>query len=156
VWQSTAAFPAGTIFIIILIWCLVTIPLTVFGGIAGKNAHAEFAAPCRTNKYPREVPLLPWYRTALPQARQHPILPPSSAPAAYLVPKPPSPLNRLKPAVLLPFASSTCVSLVMAIARGAHQALDGRSVAAHRMQPPEMRQKIRRGFECRATCACTG
>lgn len=35
--QSTAALPFGTIVIIIIIWALVTIPLTVFGGIAGKN-----------------------------------------------------------------------------------------------------------------------
>ena len=35
--QSTAALPFGTIVIIIVIWGLVTIPLTVFGGIAGKN-----------------------------------------------------------------------------------------------------------------------
>ena len=65
--QSTAALPFGTIVIIILIWCAITIPLTVFGGIAGKNNKAEFLAPCRTNKYPREIPELPWYRTAVPQ-----------------------------------------------------------------------------------------
>lgn len=35
--QSTAALPFGTIVIILLLWSLVTIPLTVFGGIAGKN-----------------------------------------------------------------------------------------------------------------------
>jgi hypothetical protein len=35
--QSTAALPFGTIVIMLLIWSLVTIPLTVFGGIAGKN-----------------------------------------------------------------------------------------------------------------------
>lgn len=35
--QSTAALPFGTIVVIIVIWALVTIPLTVFGGIAGKN-----------------------------------------------------------------------------------------------------------------------
>lgn len=35
--QSTAALPFGTIVIIIVIWCVITIPLTVFGGIAGKN-----------------------------------------------------------------------------------------------------------------------
>lgn len=29
--------------------------------------RADFLAPCRTNKYPREVPQLPWYRTAVPQ-----------------------------------------------------------------------------------------
>jgi Endomembrane protein 70 len=117
--QSTAALPFGTIVIIMLIWSAITIPLTVFGGIAGKNhqvplqphvtcslvitsphgllrlpklsgsasAHllhpslprvycrvcrlpalqGDFAAPVRTNKYPREIPELPWYRTAVPQ-----------------------------------------------------------------------------------------
>ncbi|KAG2449123.1 hypothetical protein HYH02_005871 [Chlamydomonas schloesseri] len=67
VYRSTAALPFGTIVIMILIWVLVTIPLTVFGGIAGKNNRAEFFAPCRTNKYPREIPQLPWYRTTVPQ-----------------------------------------------------------------------------------------
>lgn len=66
-YRSTAALPFGTIVVIAIIWCLVTIPLTVFGGIAGKNNRAEFYAPCRTNKYPREIPQLPWYRTTVPQ-----------------------------------------------------------------------------------------
>jgi hypothetical protein len=60
--QSTAALPFGTIVIIMIIWGLVTIPLTIFGGIAGKNNKQDFAAPCRTNKYPREIPELPFYR----------------------------------------------------------------------------------------------
>ena len=66
-YRSTAALPFGTICIIILIWALVTIPLTVAGGIAGKNVKTEFAASCRTSKYPREIPPLPFYRTAVPQ-----------------------------------------------------------------------------------------
>ncbi|GFH31247.1 transmembrane 9 superfamily member, partial [Haematococcus lacustris] len=66
-YRSTAALPFGTIVIIIIIWGLVTIPLTVFGGIAGKNNRADFKAPCRTNKYPREIPQLPWYRSTVPQ-----------------------------------------------------------------------------------------
>ncbi|KAF7834878.1 transmembrane 9 superfamily member 2-like [Senna tora] len=36
-------------------------------GIAGKNSRPEFQAPCRTTKYPREIPHLPWYRRTLPQ-----------------------------------------------------------------------------------------
>jgi hypothetical protein len=48
--QSTAALPFGTIVIILLIWALITIPLTVIGGIIGKNTRTEFKAPCRTNK----------------------------------------------------------------------------------------------------------
>jgi hypothetical protein len=51
--QSTAALPFGTIVIIIVLWALVTFPLTVVGGIMGKNTQAEFNAPCRTTKYPR-------------------------------------------------------------------------------------------------------
>lgn len=66
-YRSTAALPFGTIVVVIFIWSLVTIPLTVFGGIAGKNNRSEFHAPCRTNKYPREIPQLPWYRTTVPQ-----------------------------------------------------------------------------------------
>eukprot|EP00899_Mesostigma_viride_P015679 jgi/Mesvir1/24111/Mv10831-RA.2 len=67
VYRSTAALPFGTICIICVIWALVTFPLTVLGGIAGKNSKAEFHAPCRTTKYPREIPPLPWYRTTIPQ-----------------------------------------------------------------------------------------
>ncbi|PSC72630.1 phagocytic receptor 1b [Micractinium conductrix] len=64
---TTAALPFGTIVIIVVIWALVTFPLTVVGGIMGKNTKAEFNAPCRTTKYPREIPPLPWYRQTLPQ-----------------------------------------------------------------------------------------
>ncbi|KAK9806376.1 hypothetical protein WJX72_012132 [[Myrmecia] bisecta] len=67
VYRSTAALPFGTIVIIMVLWALITIPLTVAGGIAGKNTRGEFSAPCRTNKYAREVPPLPWYRQAVPQ-----------------------------------------------------------------------------------------
>jgi hypothetical protein len=66
-YRSTQALPFGTIVVILIIWALVTIPLTIFGGITGKNTRAEFYAPCRTNKYPREIPELPWYRNAVPQ-----------------------------------------------------------------------------------------
>ena len=37
-YRSTAALPFGTICIILIIWALVTFPLTVLGGVAGKNA----------------------------------------------------------------------------------------------------------------------
>ncbi|GBG91531.1 hypothetical protein CBR_g52565 [Chara braunii] len=66
-YKATAALPFGTIVIIFLIWTLVTSPLLVLGGIAGKNNKSEFSAPCRTTKYPREIPSLPWYRQTIPQ-----------------------------------------------------------------------------------------
>lgn len=74
-YRSTAALPAGTIVIIAFLWCLVTFPLTVLGGIAGKNGTAEFYAPVRTSKYPREVPPLPWYRSTVPQMAMAGFLP---------------------------------------------------------------------------------
>ena len=39
--QSTAALPFGTICIILVIWALITFPLTVLGGIAGKNSKVR-------------------------------------------------------------------------------------------------------------------
>lgn len=64
---SAQALPFGTICVILVIWALVTFPLTVIGGIAGKNSKTEFCATTRTTKYPREVPPLPWYRQTLAQ-----------------------------------------------------------------------------------------
>ncbi|XP_010554368.1 PREDICTED: transmembrane 9 superfamily member 2 [Tarenaya hassleriana] len=74
-YSATAALPFGTIVVIVLIWTLVTSPLLVLGGIAGKNSKTEFQAPCRTTKYPREIPLLPWYRSAIPQMAMAGFLP---------------------------------------------------------------------------------
>jgi hypothetical protein len=74
-YRSTAALPFGTICIIVVIWALVTFPLTVLGGIAGKNSKSEFDAPCRTTKYPREIPKLPWFREAIPQMMMAGFLP---------------------------------------------------------------------------------
>ncbi|KAL0423324.1 UNVERIFIED_CONTAM: Transmembrane 9 superfamily member 2 [Sesamum radiatum] len=60
-YHATAALPFGTIVVIFLIWALVTSPLLLLGGIAGKNSKVEFHAPCRTTKYPREIPLYYYY-----------------------------------------------------------------------------------------------
>lgn len=74
-YKATAALPFGTIVVIVLIWSLVTSPLLVLGGIAGKNSKAEFQAPVRTTKYPREIPPLPWYRGTIPQMAMAGFLP---------------------------------------------------------------------------------
>ena len=74
-YNSTAALPFGTIVVILLIWTLVTIPLLVLGGVAGKNNKSEFQAPCRTTKFPREIPQLPWYRGTIPQMAMAGFLP---------------------------------------------------------------------------------
>jgi len=60
-YRSTQALPFGTILVIFIIWIVVGFPLTIVGGIAGKNHAGEFDAPCRTRSIPREIPPLPWY-----------------------------------------------------------------------------------------------
>ena len=47
-YNTTAALPFGTICVIFVLWALITFPLTVVGGIAGKNkqvSHALLACP---------------------------------------------------------------------------------------------------------------
>ena len=66
-YNSTAALPFGTILILTIGWIVIGFPLTVIGGIMGKESKEEFSAPCRTTKYPREIPELPWYRSTFPQ-----------------------------------------------------------------------------------------
>ncbi|XP_073289078.1 transmembrane 9 superfamily member 2-like [Primulina huaijiensis] len=74
-YNATVALPFGTIVAIFLKWALVTSPLLVLGEIAGKNSKAEFQALCRTTKYPREIPPLPWYRGTLSQMAMAGFLP---------------------------------------------------------------------------------
>lgn len=66
--NSTAALPFTTIMLMCSIIFLVHFPLTIVGGIVGRNITNEFKPPCRTNKVPREVPQLQsWYRHPLAQ-----------------------------------------------------------------------------------------
>eukprot|EP00256_Glycine_max_P055454 XP_014622643.1 transmembrane 9 superfamily member 2 isoform X2 [Glycine max] len=75
-YNATAALPFGTIVVIFLIWTLVTSPLLVLGWDCWvRIANPGFQAPCRTNKYPREIPKLPWYRTTLAQMAMAGFLP---------------------------------------------------------------------------------
>ncbi|XP_049403846.1 transmembrane 9 superfamily member 2-like [Solanum stenotomum] len=74
-YSSTAALPFSTIMLIVLMLTLVTSPLLVLGGIAAKNSRTGFQAPCRTTKYPREIPVLLWYRSIIPQMAMTGFLP---------------------------------------------------------------------------------
>jgi hypothetical protein len=61
--SSTAALPIGTILVVLLLFVCVAFPLTVFGGIAGHNSR-EYEPPCRTSRVERQIPSVPWYRSA--------------------------------------------------------------------------------------------
>lgn len=65
VYHSTQALPFTTVLLLMCIWLMVGYPLTVLGGIIGKNFSGSFDAPCRTKNIPREIPSVPWYRTTV-------------------------------------------------------------------------------------------
>jgi len=65
--KSTAALPFGTIMIILSLFVFVCFPLTIIGGILGRNYSGDFGAPVRTNKVAREIPAGAWYRSPLIQ-----------------------------------------------------------------------------------------
>ena len=87
-YHSTQALPFTTILLLMIVWalgewvwpcravtyaslkachpfCVVGFPLTVLGGIFGKNVAKQFDAPCRTKNIAREIPSVPWYRSLL-------------------------------------------------------------------------------------------
>jgi hypothetical protein len=64
---STQALPWTTVVVVMSIWLLIGFPLTVLGGIMGKNNKKPFETPCRTKNIPREIPILPWYASGLTQ-----------------------------------------------------------------------------------------
>lgn len=64
---STAALPFSTIMIVLALFALVNLPLTVLGGVAGRNVASDFNAPCRTTKMPRQIPQVPCYRSSFSQ-----------------------------------------------------------------------------------------
>lgn len=59
---STQALPATTVLLLLGAWVLVGFPLTVIGGIVGKNRAGSFHAPCRTRNIARQIPSQPWYK----------------------------------------------------------------------------------------------
>ncbi|XP_071508029.1 transmembrane 9 superfamily member 1-like [Diadema antillarum] len=62
-WDSTMALPFTTVLLLLMIWLCIGFPLTVIGGIMGKNMADGFDAPCRTKNIAREIPSVPWYRS---------------------------------------------------------------------------------------------
>ncbi|CAF4607909.1 unnamed protein product, partial [Rotaria sp. Silwood2] len=61
---TTQALPYTTVLILAFMWLFVGFPLTILGGIFGKNCTTNFDAPCRTKNIAREIPQVAWYRTS--------------------------------------------------------------------------------------------
>eukprot|EP00922_Rhytidocystis_sp_ex-Travisia-forbesii_P072313 GHVS01107819.1.p1 GENE.GHVS01107819.1~~GHVS01107819.1.p1 ORF type:complete len:615 (-),score=44.75 GHVS01107819.1:57-1901(-) len=67
-YSSTAALPFSTAVFLFCGWLFVTLPLTVLGGIVGRQQAARAtesgtAFPCKTNKLAREIPRVRWYHS---------------------------------------------------------------------------------------------
>ncbi|XP_046560989.1 transmembrane 9 superfamily member 1-like [Haliotis rubra] len=61
---TTQALPWTTVIMLMALWLFIGYPLTVIGGIFGKNWANGFDAPVRTKNISREIPSVPWYRSA--------------------------------------------------------------------------------------------
>lgn len=63
--NSSGAIPAGTMFAIVVLWFLISIPLSVVGSILALK-RPLLSVPVRTNQIPRQIPQQPWYLRTLP------------------------------------------------------------------------------------------
>ncbi|KAJ3043202.1 hypothetical protein HDV00_005522 [Rhizophlyctis rosea] len=72
--KSSAAVPFGTMFALIAMWCLISVPLCFIGAYFGfKKPRIEH--PVRTNQIPRQIPEQPGYLRKLPSILMGGILP---------------------------------------------------------------------------------
>jgi hypothetical protein len=58
---SSTAIPFTTVLLIIMLWGLVTFPLTVFGALQGRKHAPKYDVPCKPNRVAREIPPIPLY-----------------------------------------------------------------------------------------------
>lgn len=72
--KASGAMPFGTILAILLLWFLLSLPLSVAGYFLGMK-HGGFSHPVRVNSIPRQIPPVPWYLQPVPAAIIGGILP---------------------------------------------------------------------------------
>jgi transmembrane 9 superfamily member 1 len=64
---STSAMPFKMVFLIVLLFCVVTFPLSIFGSMRAKKNGGTFDPPCPPNIKERELPYVPFYRSSVAQ-----------------------------------------------------------------------------------------
>lgn len=72
--RSSAAIPFGTIFVLFLLWGLVSVPLCFAGAYFGFKKE-KIEHPVRTNQIPRQIPEQPYYLRTFPSVFMGGILP---------------------------------------------------------------------------------
>ncbi|KAJ2026086.1 Transmembrane 9 super member 2 [Coemansia sp. S16] len=65
--NSSAAAPAGTLFGVMALWFVISIPLTIAGAYFGYK-RKTLDPPVRVNQIPRQIPEQPWYLRPIPSA----------------------------------------------------------------------------------------
>ncbi|EEQ40538.1 hypothetical protein CLUG_04666 [Clavispora lusitaniae ATCC 42720] len=63
--NSSGAIPVGTMAAIILIWFVISVPLSIVGSL-WQSRRSVFSVPVRTNQIPRQIPSQPWYLRTVP------------------------------------------------------------------------------------------
>lgn len=61
VYSSMSAIPFGTMVVILLLWLIISAPLTIAGTIVGRTFAGRANYPCRVNAIPRLVPDKAWF-----------------------------------------------------------------------------------------------
>ncbi|ORY35006.1 hypothetical protein BCR39DRAFT_490677 [Naematelia encephala] len=72
--SASGAVPFGTILAILLLWFLISVPLSIAGYFLGMR-HGAFTHPVRANPIPRQIPPKPWYLQPIQSAIIGGILP---------------------------------------------------------------------------------
>lgn len=73
--HSSGAIPAGTLFAMILLWFVFSIPLSLAGSLIAHKKCAWNDHPTTTNQIARQIPFQPWYLKTLPAALMAGIFP---------------------------------------------------------------------------------
>jgi len=72
--QSSGAVPLGTMFAMLLIWFLISVPLSIAGSFLGFR-QKTLDPPVRTNQIPRQIPEQSVYLRPLPATLLSGVLP---------------------------------------------------------------------------------
>ncbi|GCE99961.1 transmembrane 9 super member 1 [Zygosaccharomyces mellis] len=64
--HSSGAIPAGTLFTIILLWFVFSIPLSFAGSLISRKRCSLDNHPTKTNQIARQIPIQPWYLKTVP------------------------------------------------------------------------------------------
>lgn len=71
---AAGAVPFGTMLAVVMMWFLISVPLTVVGSIMGSR-KGQLSIPVRVNRIPRQIPPTVWYMKFWPSALMAGILP---------------------------------------------------------------------------------